>query len=71
MFLKPVKALLLAAVLFVPAFTGWLARELATPAGGGSSPVFLDLEKGRSARGVVESLRQSGLVRSALPLNLA
>lgn len=71
MFLKPIKAILLAAVLFVPAFTGWLARELATPAGGGSSPVFLDLEKGRSARGVVEGLRQSGLVRSALPLNLA
>ncbi len=71
MFLKPIKALLLAAVLIVPAFTGWLARELATPVAGGPSPVILDFEKGRSARGVVDGLRRHGLVRSALPIRLA
>ena len=71
MFLKPIKALLLAAILIIPAFTGWLGRELATPVTGGSSPVFLDLEKGRSARGVVDGLRERGLVRSALALRLA
>jgi UPF0755 protein len=71
MFLKPIKALLLAAILAVPAFTGWLARELATPVGGGPSPVLVDLEKGRSARAVVDRLRQHGLVRSALPIRLA
>jgi UPF0755 protein len=71
MSLKPIKALLLAAVLIVPAFTGWLVRELTTPVGGGSPPVLLDFEKGRSARSVVDGLRRSGLVRSALPLRLA
>ncbi|MCX6568912.1 MAG: endolytic transglycosylase MltG [Candidatus Aminicenantes bacterium] len=71
MFLKPIKALLLAAVLIVPAFTGWLARELATPVEGGSASVILDFEKGRSARGVVDDLRRHGLVRSALPIRLA
>lgn len=71
MFLKPIKALLLAAVLLVPAFTAWLARELSTPVGKESAAVFFDVEKGRSARGVVEGLRQRGLVRSVLPLRLA
>jgi UPF0755 protein len=71
MFLKPIKVLLLAAVLIVPALTGWIVRELTTPVGGGSPPVLLDIEKGRSARGVVDGLRQRGLLRSALPLRLA
>lgn len=71
MFLKPIKALLLAAVLLVPAFTAWLARELSTPVGKESAAVLFDVEKGRSARGVVDGLRQRGLVRSALPLKLA
>jgi UPF0755 protein len=71
MSLKPIKALLLAAILIFPAFTSWLVRELTTPAGGGSLPVFLDIEKGRSARGVIDGLRERGLVRSALPLKLA
>jgi UPF0755 protein len=71
MFLKPIKALLLAAVLVIPAFTGWLVRELATPVGVGSPSIILDLEKGRSARGVIDGLRKHGLVRSALALRLA
>ena len=71
MFLKPIKALLLAAILLVPAFTAWLARELSTPVGKGSAAVLFDIEKGRSARSVIDGLRQCGLVRSALPLRLA
>ena len=71
MFLKPIKALLLAVLLIVPAFTTWLVRELSTPVWKESAAVLFDVEKGRSARGVVEGLRQRGLVRSALPLRLA
>jgi len=71
MFLKTIKALLLVAVLIVPAFTGWLVRELVTPVGVGSSPVLLEIEKGRSARGVVDALRRGGLIRGTLPLKLA
>ena len=71
MFLKPIKALLLAAVLLVPAFTAWLARELSTPVGKESAAVLFEVEKGRSARGVVDGLRQRGLIGSALPLKLA
>ena len=71
MFLKPIKALLLAALLLVPALTAWLARELSTPVGKESAAVLFEVEKGRSARGVLDGLRQRGLVRSALPLKLA
>jgi len=71
MLLKPIKAALLAAVLLVPAFTAWLARELSAPVGKESAAVLFDVEKGRSARGVVDSLRERGLVRSSLPLRLA
>jgi UPF0755 protein len=71
MFLKPIKALLLTAVLLVPAFTAWLARELSTPVGKESAAVHFEVEKGRSARGVVDGLQQRGLVGSALPLKLA
>ncbi|OGD14313.1 MAG: hypothetical protein A2V76_10475 [Candidatus Aminicenantes bacterium RBG_16_63_14] len=71
MFLKSIKAALLAAVVLVPALTGWLARELAGPAGRGSDAVLFEVEKGTSARGVIDGLRERGLVRSALPLRLA
>lgn len=71
MLLKPVRAALLAAVLLVPAVTGWLTRELAIPVGKESAAVLFEVEKGLSARGVVEGLRERGLVRSALPLRLA
>ncbi len=71
MLLKPIRAALLAAVLLVVAVTGWLTKELTTPVGKASAAVLFEVEKGRSARGVVDGLRQRGLVRSALPLRLA
>lgn len=71
MLLKPIKAVLLAAALLLPAFTYWLARELTTPFGAGRAAVYFEVDKGRSAGGVVRSMRERGLVRSALPLGLA
>jgi UPF0755 protein len=71
MLLKPVRAALLAAVVLVPALTGWLARELAAPAGRGSDAAFFEVEKGWTARGVIGRLHKSGLVHSALPLFVA
>jgi UPF0755 protein len=71
MLLKSIRAALLAGVLLVVAVTGWLAKELMTPVGKASAAVLFEVEKGRSARGVVDGLRQRGLIRSALPLKLA
>jgi len=71
MLLKPIRAGLLTAVVLVPALTGWLARELAAPAGRGSEAVFFEVEKGWSARRVIDGLRDRGLVRSSFPLRLA
>ncbi len=71
MFLKPIRAALLAAVVLLPAFTGWLVRELSTPGAAASVAVLVEVERGRSARGVIEGLRDRGVVRSALPLGLA
>ncbi len=73
MFLKPIKAALLAAVLLLPAFTDWLVRELAAPVvmGPGSKAVFFEVERGWSARSVLDRLEQQGIVQSALPLQLA
>jgi UPF0755 protein len=71
MLLKSIRAALLATVLLVVAVTGWLVKELMTPVGKASAAILFEVEKGRSARGVVDGLRQRGLVRSALPLRLA
>jgi UPF0755 protein len=71
MLLKPIKVVLLAAVILVPAFTGWVAKELVTPAARGSGNVFFEVEKGWTTRGVIDRLRAHGLVRRSLPLGLA
>jgi UPF0755 protein len=73
MVLKTVKAVLVAALVLLPALTDWLVLELAAPAApaSGSNGVFFEVEKGWSARAVVGRLEGEGLVRSALPLRLA
>jgi len=69
--LKPIRAALLAAVVLLPAVTGWLVRELTTPGGKGPGPVLVEIGKGRSARGVIKGLRDQGVVRGAFALGLA
>jgi len=73
MVLKIVRAALAAAVIVLPAFTGWLVRELAAPAAApkGSETAFFEVEKGWSARRVLDRLSERGIVRGALPLRLA
>jgi len=71
MFLRLIKAVLLAALLFLPAFTDWLVRELGAPAAPGSKGVFFKVEKGWSTRGVIRRLKEEDIVRSSLPLRLA
>jgi UPF0755 protein len=68
---KPIKAVLLAVLALLPAVTGWLVRELRTTAGQPSAPLFIKVEKGLSARGVIGRLREAGLVRSPLAMRLA
>jgi len=73
MVLKPVKAVLIAALVLLPALTDWLVLELAAPAVPGAGPkgVFFEVEKGWSAQGVIGHLKSEGIVRASLPLRLA
>jgi UPF0755 protein len=68
---RPVRAVLAAGLLLLPAVTGWLVRELRTTGGQPAAPLLVEVEKGWSARGVIGRLRDAGLVRSALALRLA
>jgi UPF0755 protein len=73
MVLKAARGALLAAVLLLPAFAGWLVRALDAPAAAtaGSAGIFFQIEKGWTARTVIERLEGQGIVRGALPLRLA
>ena len=68
---RPVRAVLLAGLVLLPAVTGWLVRELRTTEGQPAGPLLFEVEKGWSARGVIGRLRDAGLVRSALAVRLA
>lgn len=69
MLLKPIRTLLVTALFAVLATTGWIARELAGPAG--RPQAFFEVQKGWSARTALDRLADAGLVRAALPLRLA
>jgi UPF0755 protein len=70
-FTKTIKAVLLAAVVVIPAASGWLVRELRATRGEVREPVLFEVEKGLSARGVIERLSRAGLVGDARALRLA
>jgi UPF0755 protein len=73
MVLKPIKAALLAAVLLVPAVTGWLVRTLDAPAAAaaGAPGAFFEVGPGWSARTVLRRLEGAGVVRGARALRWA
>ena len=73
MFLKSIRTVLLAAVIFVPALTGWLVRELAAPAAASppAKAVFFEVAKGWSTRSVIAHLKSEGIVRDAPALQVA
>ncbi|MGA2532234.1 MAG: endolytic transglycosylase MltG [Candidatus Aminicenantales bacterium] len=71
MFLRTVKALLLAALLLLPALTGWLVKENSAPYQGPGSNVFFEVQKGRSVRSVIGNLGARSVIRSSLALTLA
>ncbi|MGZ4886570.1 MAG: hypothetical protein ACXVJK_02475, partial [Candidatus Aminicenantales bacterium] len=71
MFLRTVKALLLAALLLLPALTGWLVKENSAPWQGPGSNVFFEIQKGRSVRSVIGNLGARSVIRSSLALTLA
>jgi len=68
---KAIRAVLLAAVVVLPAASGWLVRELRTTGAPPREPVLVEIERGWSARAVLERLSRAGLVRSVLALRLA
>ena len=73
MFLRSIRAVLLAAVVLLAGLTSWLVRELAAPAAAasGSKPVFFEVDKGWSTRRVIARLHSENIVRSALALQIA
>jgi UPF0755 protein len=71
MFLRTVKAILLAALLLLPALTGWLVKECSTPYQGSGSNVFFEVQKGRSARNVIGNLGAWNVIHSSLAVTLA
>lgn len=68
---RPVRAVLAAGLVLLPAVTGWLVRELRTTEGQPAAPLLFEVEKGWSARGVIARLRDAGLVRGSLAVRLA
>jgi UPF0755 protein len=70
MFLKLIRAVLIAAAVLLPAVTGWIVRALSAPAAAAEGVPF-EVEKGWSARTVLDGLRDRGVVRNVLPLRLA
>lgn len=68
---KAIKSLLLAAVVAVPAATGWLVRGLASTAGQPRGPVLFEVETGWSARSVIVRLGRAGLAADVRALRLA
>ena len=71
MALNPIKAVLTAAVMLVPALTWWVAGELSRPFPGPGGTVFFVADKGQSARSVADGLKAGGIVRSSLVLRIA
>jgi len=75
MFLKFIKAALIAAVVLVYWATGWIFTELSAPTvrvhDAQGAGVFFEVQKGWSARTVIDRLKGEGIVRAALPLQLA
>jgi UPF0755 protein len=71
MFLRAAKAALVASLVLLPAFTGWLVRECTAPSGGPGTSVFFEVEKGRSVRAVAAGLHDQKVIRSPLALTLA
>ena len=75
MFLRLIKAALIAAVVLVYWATGWIFTELSAPTvrvhDARGAGVFFEVQKGWSARTVIDRLKDEGIVRAALPLRLA
>jgi UPF0755 protein len=71
MFIRGVKAAVLAALCLIVALAYWLAGECATPYRGPGSSVFFEVPKGRSVRAVAESLHSRNIIHSSLALTLA
>jgi UPF0755 protein len=71
MFLRTVKTVLLAALLLLAAFTGWLVRELRTAGEVPERSVFFEVHRGRGVRAVAGELAKSGIIRSGLAVTLA
>ena len=71
MLTKAIRSLLLAAVVLVPAATGWLLRGLGATAGQPREAVLFEVAKGWSARSVIDHLGRAGLAANPLALRLA
>jgi UPF0755 protein len=69
--LRGLQAVLLTAVIVLPALTGWLVEATATPFPGPGATVFFEVAKGRSVRSIGADLGRRKIIRSPLALTLA
>ena len=69
--LRGIRAGLLAALVLLPAVSGWLAEGNTAPWPGPGSSVFFEVPKGRSVRAVAADLGRRKIVRSPLAVTLA
>ncbi len=68
---RPIRAALTAAVIALPALGTWMMQEMSRPFPGPGAGVLIEVERGLMARSVAESLRERGVIRSALALRIA
>jgi UPF0755 protein len=68
---KAIQAVLLAAIGFLPALTGWLVEAETMPGPGPASSIFFEVPKGRSVRAVAADLGRRRVIRNPLALTLA
>ena len=68
---KAVHALVLAALVVLPALAGWLAEAVTAPWPGPGGNVFFEVPKGRSVRAVAAELGRRRIIRSPLAATIA
>ncbi len=68
---RAVRALLVAAVILLPAATGWLVLDLLMPRHGAEGSLFFEVERGMGFRTVAKGLQARGILRDSLAPTLA
>jgi UPF0755 protein len=71
MFLRAVKAALLASLILVAFGSFWMSLELHLPSAAAQKKILLEIEKGKGAASIAEALRREGVIRKKTAFLLA